>query len=93
MRALILAAALAFAAAAPGPSLAQTERLPLTNRSEAYINNANRSLALQQQLRSQSQQTQFEINQLRNDIQNVRQFPLMTGPGVNPGCPPGSAGC
>ena len=91
MRALILAALAAVAA--PGPSLAQTERLPLTSRSEAAINSINRSLALQQQLRSQSQQTQFEINQLRNDIQNVRQFPLMTGPGVNPGCPPGSAGC
>jgi len=91
MRALVLTM-LALVAAA-GPALAQTERLPLTSRSEAYINNANRSLALQQQLRSQSQQTQFEINQLRGEIQNIRQFPLMTGPGAGPGCPPGSVGC
>ena len=93
MRALMLAATLAASLAAIGPSLAQTERLPLTSRAEAQVNGINRSLELQQQLRSQSQQTQFEINQLRNEIQHIRQFPLMTGPGVSPGCPRGSVGC
>ena len=91
MRALALAAVLV--AAVPTSSMAQTERLPLTSRSEAQIESINRSLALQQQLRSQSQQTQFEVNQLRSEIQQSRQFPSMTGPGVRPGCPPGSVGC
>jgi TolA-binding protein len=91
MRAFVLTM-LALAAAA-GPALAQTERLPLTSRSEAYINNANRSLALQQQLRSQSQQTQFEINQLRGDVQRSQQFPPMVGPGTVGGCMPGTARC
>ncbi len=91
MRTLTLAAAIAVASAAP--AMAQTERLPLTSRAEAQVNGINRSLELQQQLRSQRQQTQFEINQLRNEIQHIRQFPLVTGPGMNPGCPPGSVGC
>ncbi len=91
MRALPLAVIAALAAVAP--AMAQTERMPLTSRSEAQVNGINRSLALQQQLRAQSQQTQFDVNQLRNEIQHIRQFPLMTGPGARPGCPPGSAGC
>ena len=91
MRTLTLAAIIAVTSVAP--SMAQTERLPLTSRAEAQVNSINRSLELQQQLRSQRQQTQFEINQLRNEIQHIRQFPLMTGPGMNPGCPPGSVGC
>ncbi len=91
MRALTLAAIVAVASVAP--SMAQTERLPLTSRAEAQVNSINRSLELQQQLRSQWQQTQFEINQLRSEIQQIRPFPLMTGPGVSPGCPPGPVGC
>lgn len=91
MRALTLAALAAFAAVTPAN--AQTERLPLTSRAEAQVNGINRSLAIQQQLRTQSQQTQFEVNQLRGEIQHIRQFPSMTNPGMNPGCPPGSVGC
>ena len=91
MRALTLAALAAFAAVTPAN--AQTERLPLTSRAEAQVNGINRSLAIQQQLRTQSQQTQFEVNQLRGEIQQIRQFPSMTGPAMNPGCPPGSVGC
>lgn len=70
---------------AVAPSWAQAERLPLTSRSEAYLNEINRSIAIQQQLRAYSQQTQFEVNQLRNEIRRSRQFPLMTGPGVRLG--------
>ena len=90
-RALIAAPFAAAVAAAP--SWAQSERLPLTSRSEAFLNEMNRSIAIQQQLRGYSQQTQFEINQLRSEIRRSRQFPLMTGPGVRLGCPPGSIGC
>ena len=68
------------------PALAQTERLPLTSRGEAYLNEMNRSVAVQQQLRALSQQTQFEINQLRMEVQRARQFP-------RGGCPPGWPGC
>lgn len=83
----------ATAAVAAAPSWAQTERLPLTSRAEAFINDINRSIAIQQQLRAHSQQTQFEINQLRSEIRRSRQFPLVTGPGVRLGCPRGSVGC
>jgi TolA-binding protein len=93
MRAPVFAAALTLASMAGAPSWAQTERLPLTSPSEAHVNSVNRSLALQQQLRAQGPQTQFEVNQLRGEIQRIRQFPLMTGPGAARGCPPGSVGC
>jgi hypothetical protein len=66
MRANALVLAL-LAAASAAPALAQT-RIPSVTRSERTIIETNR--ALQQQSRSlgASQQTQFEINQLRGEI-------------------------
>ncbi len=87
MRALVLAA---FAASLAVPALAQTERLPLRSRAERQVDDINRSLGIQGRELRQDQQTQFEINQLRGDIQRSREFPAMTGPGAGRGCPPGS---
>jgi hypothetical protein len=89
MRALVLASALLAAA----PALAQTGQLPLTSRSERQVDDINRSLQGQQRGLGQGQQNQFEINQLRGEIQRGQQFPSLTGPGARPGCPAGSIGC
>lgn len=74
-----------------GPALAQVERLPEQSRAERQAEDINRSMQRQQLQMRENQQTQFEINQLRGDIQRGQQFPAMTGPGR--GCPPGSIGC
>ena len=88
---LLLSASLAAMTVAP--ALAQTERLPAQSRAERQINDINRSIARQQRIQRESQQTQFEINQLRREIQRDTMFPSVTGPGVQPGCPRGSIGC
>jgi hypothetical protein len=75
------------------PALAQVERLPQPSRAERQAQELNRAMVRQQMQMHQNQQTQFEINQLRNEIQQSRQFPIMTGPGAGGGCPPGSVGC
>jgi hypothetical protein len=87
MRALILAAVATFLVV---PALAQTERLPLRSRSERQVDDINRSMGLHGRELRQDQQTQFEINQLRNQ-------PATGGParplGGSRGCPPTSIGC
>ena len=91
MRALVIAG-LIGALAAP-PAFAQVERLQQPSRAERQAQDLNRAITRQEQIRQQNQQTQFEINQLRNELQQSRQFPSMTGPGAGSGCPPGSIGC
>ena len=86
MRALILAAG--FSALAATAALAQVERLPTTSRAERQIIDNNRALDLQQQQRSFTQQNQFEINALRNQLQQQQMFPP---PGR--GCPAGAISC
>ncbi|MFL5219652.1 MAG: hypothetical protein ACJ8DO_13450 [Microvirga sp.] len=73
MRALVLAAG--FSALAATAALAQVERLPTTSRAERQIIDNNRALDLQQQQRSFTQQNQFEINALRNQLQQQQMFP------------------
>ncbi len=89
MRALVLAAGSAVLAAtlAPGSAMAQVERLPSMSRAERQILENNRALELQQQ-RSLTQQNQFEINSLRNQLQQQQMFPP---PGR--GCPTGAVAC
>ena len=87
MRALILAAGLA-AVFAPDLASAQVERLPSMSRAERQIIENNRALELQQQQRSFTQQNQFEINSLRNQLQQQQMFPP---PGR--GCPTGAVAC
>ncbi len=83
--------ALLVLAAAATPALAQV--LPRESPSERQLRSTNQSITIDQRLRSRDAQTQFEINQLRGDIERRSTFPSMTGPGVNPGCPPGAIGC
>ena len=75
------------------PAAAQVERLPQPGRAERQAEDINRAMQRQQLQMRENQQTQFEINQLRNELQQSRQFPIMTGPGAGSGCPPGSIGC
>jgi TolA-binding protein len=72
MRLCIIPLALAALA---GPALAQVDRVPEQSRSERQVNEINRSLTIQQQDLRQNQQTQFEINQLRGQIQRDSMVP------------------
>ena len=85
MRALWFALALAALAA---PAAAQMDRRPATSRAERQIMENSRALELQQQQRSFTQQNQFEINALRNQLQQQQMFPP---PGR--GCPTGAVSC
>ena len=75
------------------PASAQVERLPQPSWAERQAQELNSAIVRQQQITRENQQTQFEINQLRNELQQSRQFPIMTGPRAGGGCPPGSIGC
>ena len=86
---LRLAAATALALLSV-PALAQ-QRLPSTSRAEREIDATNRAMRQQQQSVGQQQQNQFEVNQLRNQIQRDSISPPMTA--GRPGCPAGSIGC
>jgi len=88
MRVLTITSLIATLMAAP--TLAQVERLPEQSRAERQVEDLNRSMVRQEMQTRQSQQTQFEINQLRGEIQRSQQFP--TGPSIG-GCPRGSIGC
>jgi hypothetical protein len=84
MRAFILALALLAAT----PAAAQLDPRPPTSRAERQIIENNRALELQQQQRSFTQQNQFEINSLRNQLQQQQMFPA---PGR--GCATGAVSC
>ena len=51
-----------------------TEVLPLTSRAEAQIHRINRSIALQAERTQHQQQIQFELNQLRGELQRAYLF-------------------
>jgi hypothetical protein len=78
MHALLVAGALVTLLAAPAS--AQVERLPERSRAERQVEDLNRAMVRQQMQTRQNQQTQFEINQLRGEIQRSQDFPRMTGP-------------
>ncbi|WP_046863062.1 hypothetical protein [Microvirga massiliensis] len=75
------------------PVAAQGLRIPGSSRSENQVQDLNRSMQRQQQQLRNQQQGQFELNQLRQDLNRSQNFPSITGPGVSRGCPPGAAGC
>jgi|tagenome__1003787_1003787.scaffolds.fasta_scaffold17863295_1 hypothetical protein len=85
----VVFAALAAALSA-APAFAQVERLPTVSRAERQLDDINGSLRTQQQLRRAEQQTQFEVNQLRTQIQRDQTFPT---PGSTRVCAPGQLGC
>ena len=84
MRALVIAVTCVLAAA---PAAAQVERLPEQSRAERQAESLNQAMRLQQMQTRQSQQTQFEINQLRGEIRRENMF-------GSPGrCAPGAISC
>ena len=80
----------AFAALAATGAAGQELSLPTTSRAERMINENNRALQIQQQQRRIEQQSQFEVNQLRTQIQREQSFPA---PGSLRICAPGQIGC
>ena len=83
MRSLIL---LVLALAAAAPAFAQIERLPAMSRSERQVIETNRALQQQQRDLRQDQQTQFEINQLRNQLQQQQSQPIRPGCAIGALC-------
>ena len=83
MRAVAIALILAAAAA---PAVAQTERLPAMSRSERQVIETNRAIQQQQRDLRQDQQTQFEINQLRNQFQQQHSQPIRPGCAIGTIC-------
>ncbi len=71
------------------PALAQAEPLPSQSRSERQVDDINRSLTVQQQNLRQNQQTQFEINQLRQSHSREQVF----SPPIGSFCGAGQVGC
>ncbi|KAA2235515.1 hypothetical protein [Salinarimonas soli] len=73
------------------PAAAQV--LPRESPAERQVRSSNQVIQQQQRFQARDAQSQFEINQLRQDIDRSRTMPFLTSPGVNPGCPVGSIGC
>ena len=90
MRALTAVCAVSIALVTGAPAWAQELLLPSTSRAERQINDNNRSLQMQQQERRLDQQSQFEVNQLRTQIQRGQTAPP---PGSLRICAPGQLGC
>jgi hypothetical protein len=68
------------------PAAAQTERLPAMSRSERQVIDTNRDFQAQQQNLRQDQQTQFEVNQLRNQLQQQQVQPIRPGCAIGAIC-------
>jgi hypothetical protein len=60
---------------------AQT-RLPRNNPNEQQVREINRSLQYQQRRRLDRQQTQFEINQMRQELNRQENFRSWPSPGL-----------
>ena len=82
MRAFVMALVLSAGA----PALAQIERLPAMSRSERQVIETNRAIQQQQRDLRQDQQTQFEINQLRNQFQQQQSQPIRPGCAIGTIC-------
>ncbi len=69
-----------------------TGSLPRTSRAEAQIQESNYFVAMQLRLMQHQQQTQFELNQLRQERDRIRSIapPTIIGPRI---CTPGEIGC
>ncbi len=86
---------LAAAAIAGSPAWAQVERLPTTSRSERQVDDINGALARQQRDMRDTQQNQFEVNQLRSQLSRdaISTPPPISVPSAGRICAPGSVAC
>ena len=82
---------LAMIAATAAPALAQTQRLPRTSPAERQVLDLNQSLQQQNRSLNAQQQSQFEVNQLRQELNRQRALPPITSPGRI--CAPGELNC
>ena len=74
-------------------ALAQT-RLPRVSPSEQHVEDINRSIQRQQRGVATQQQQQFEVNQLRQELNRRQAVPSITGTGgIGRICPPGRIVC
>ncbi len=79
---------------AAGPfGVAEARELPRVSPSEQIVNETNEALKAARERQELQDRFQFEINTLRAQQQRQQQFPAITGPNINMGCPPGAAGC
>ena len=78
MRFIVIVMAIAGLSA---PALAQTELLPRTSPAEQQVRDINQSLQRQNQIQNFQQRDNFEVNQLRQDLQRQRTFPPIVAPG------------
>lgn len=72
----------------PVAAAAQAPPLPETSRAQQQVDDLSRSINAQQRVLQHSQQNQFEVNQLRGEIQRqntVGPLPI--------GCAPGAIRC
>ena len=61
------------------PAIAQAQRLPRTSPAEQQVRDINRSLQRQNRSLNYQQQDQFEVNQLRQDLQGSGLFRRSSG--------------
>jgi hypothetical protein len=67
---------------------ASAQTLVPENRGQQRVNEINQSMSAQQRSIQQSQQSQFETNQLRGEIQRQNTTPVIPPPSF--GCAPGA---
>jgi hypothetical protein len=88
-RTLILSVALALL---PLQAVLAQTRLPRNNPVEQQVIESSRQVQRHQRNLAEQQQTQFEINQLRQNLNREQLFPPTTG-GIGRICAPGQIGC
>jgi hypothetical protein len=89
MRTILVLAALVSLST---PVLAQTQRLPRTSPAEQQARDLNQSMQGQNRSLNNQQQSQFELNQLRQELRRQETFPPMIAPGPRV-CAPGQVVC
>ncbi len=85
-----LATPIAAVLAAGVPALAQTQRLPRMSPAEQQVRELNQSLQGQNRSLNSQQQNQFEVNQLRQELQRQETFQPIAPPRI---CAPGQVVC
>jgi Tfp pilus assembly protein PilN len=78
MRFIVIVMAIAGLSA---PALAQTQLLPRTSPAEQQVRDINQALQRQNRSLNSQQRDDFEVNQLRQELQRQRTVPPIVAPG------------